>query len=516
MRLKSIAIAILILGGSFYASLTAMDWLWPPRASRPALEKLPPLPPIARRSEFITPIVVPLTVIASTLERAAPRDFGGKADNPASQLLTDADIDWHVSRGTMTATGAQNALNVSTPLAGKLIVTGSLSSASGTPLNNALGNLLGAKAAQQLGNISIKSLNANAAINGTATATARPRLTTDWHLDPQLSAQVTLVNNSLSVAGAKVAVPAQVKPVIDRTVNEQVDRLQQRLRADDSFRRAMREQWASICRSIPLPSPASGAPPLYLEMRPVKALAAQPQIDNAAVTLTVGLQAETRIVNHATTPRCPFPEVLDIQSGLGGGRINVGVPIDLPFAQLGQIAEAELKDRVFPEDGSGAIEARIKSVDVDASGDRLLVSLLVHATETTSWFGLGADAVVRIWCKPVLDANAQVLRLTDLSVAVTSDAAFGLFGALAQRAAPYLTQALEQHATIDLKQLSSGVQQKLAGLIGDLQADQSGVRVKANVTDVRLGEISFDSTTLRVIAEASGTVHVTVTQLPAL
>lgn len=516
MRFKPLAAAILILAGSFFISLEVMDWIWPPRASKPALVKLPPLPSATRKSEFVAPITIPLGVIASALDRAAPRDFSGKADNPASQILTDADLNWHITRGSITASGEQNALTVSTPLNGKLTVTGSLSTAAGSPLNNTLGNLFGAKTAQKLGNISIKSLNASAAINGTATATARPRLTPDWHVDPQLTAQVALANNSLSVAGAKVAVPAQIKPVIDKTVNEQVVRLQQRLRNDEGFRRAMQQQWARACKSIALPSPAPGAPPLFLEMRPIKAMAAQPQIDSAAVKLAVGLQAETRIVDKPTTPQCPFPQTLDIQPALNEGHVNIGVPIDIPFVQLGKIAEAGLKGRTFPEDGSGAIAARIKSVDIDASGNRLLVSLLVHAKEKASWFGLGADATVRIWCRPVLDADAQVLRLTDLSVAVTSDAAFGLFGALAQRAAPYLQQALQEHATIDLKQISSGAQQKLAGIIDGLKTEQNGARVNASVTSVRLGEVSFDSSTLRVIAEATGTLNVTVTQLPSL
>src|SRR3569623_2547412 len=343
MRFKSLAIAVLVLIGSFFISLQAMDWMWPPRATKPVLVKLPPLPPAARQSDFIAPVTIPLGVIASALERAAPREFAGKADNPASQILTTADIDWHITRGVITANGAQHALTISTPLNGKLTVTGSLSTAAGSPLNNALSNLFGAKTAQQLGNISIKSLNANAAINGTATATARPRITPDCHFDPQLTAQVTLANNSLSVAGAKVAVPAQVKPVIDKTVNEQIGRLQQRLSSDESFRRAMQQQWARSCKSIALPSPPPAAPPQFLDMRSVKAMASQPQIDNAAVRLAVGLQAETRIVDKATTPQCPLPATLDIVPALNEGRVNIGVPLDIPFAQLGKIAEASLK-----------------------------------------------------------------------------------------------------------------------------------------------------------------------------
>ena len=48
-------------------------------------------------------------------------------------------------------------------------------------------------------------------------------------------------------------------------------------------------------------------PDLWLEIRPMRAIAAQPKIDGNAVTLLVGVQAETRIVPNETKPKCPFP-----------------------------------------------------------------------------------------------------------------------------------------------------------------------------------------------------------------
>jgi hypothetical protein len=516
MRLKLVLIGAAVLIGSFFVSLKAMDWIWPMTVQKPVLAQLPPLPPVTQQSEIIAPVTIPLTVIASTLDQAAPRNFGGKADNPVEKILSNADINWTVTRGTISASGAQNALRIAAPLDGKLTVTGSLQAGAGTPVGNALNNLLGAKAAQQIGNISIKSLNANAVIQGNATAIARPTLTPDWHVDPQLSAQVDLTNNNLSVAGAKVAVPAQVKPVIDKTVNEQISRLQQRLRTDPSFKRNAKQQWDRLCRSIALPAPGPGLPQLYLEMRPVNALAAQPQIDSSAVKLVMGLQAENRIVSTQTNPQCPFPDSLNIVPALNEGRINIGVPIDMSFDQVSKIIEAQLKGHTFPEDGSGIVEATVKSASVDAAGNRLLISLLVHAREKKSWFGLGADATVRVWGRPVLDEANQILRFTDLSVAVDSDAAFGLLGAAARSATPYLQQALQDHASVDLKTLASGAQQKLASVITGLQSNDNGIKVDANVTSLRLGQIAFDSTTLRVIAEATGTINVTVSQLPRI
>lgn len=41
-----------------------------------------------------------------------------------------------------------------------------------------------------------------------------------------------------------------------------------------------------------------------------------------------------------------------------------------------------------------------------------------------------------------------------------------------------------------------------------------GLRVSADVKSLRLGDVAFDSNTLRVIAEATGSIDVTLTTLP--
>jgi hypothetical protein len=346
--------------------------------------------------------------------------------------------------------------------------------------------------------------------------TARPEILTDWHIDPRLTAQVNLGDTTLTVAGARVAVPAQVKPILDRTVNEQVNLLQQRLRSDRALEQSARREWTKMCRTIPLPPVNADAPPLFLEMKPTKAVAAQPRIDARNVTLMVGLQAETRITARQTKPDCPFPSTLQIVAPRDNGHVSIGVPIDLTFTEVSRIVEAQLKGRTFPDDGSGAVAVTVKAASVNAAGDRLLISLLVNAKEKKSWFGLGGEATIHIWGRPVLDQKKQLLRLADLELAVESNAAFGLLGAAARAAVPYLQHALEERATIDLKALAASAQQKLAAVITDFRKNDDGPRIDAAVTGVRLGDIAFDSTTLRVVAEATGTINVAITALPDL
>jgi hypothetical protein len=278
-----------------------------------------------------------------------------------------------------------------------------------------------------------------------------------------------------------------------------------------------RAQWTKACRSIALQGTGamSTLPPLWLELRPIRAIAAQPQVDATAVTVTLGIEAETRITPVQTKPDCPFPAKIDIVPPTPGG-VSIGVPIDIPFSEINKIVEAQFAGRTFPEDGSGSIKVTVKRASVAASGDRLLISLLVNAREKASFLGLGGEATVHIWGKPVLDQARQSLWLSNIQLAVESEAAFGLLGAAARAAVPHLQRVLAEKATIDLKPFATNAQKKLAALISEFQTNDNGVRVTADITSLRLGDIAFDSKTLRVIADAQGTISVSVTALPAL
>jgi hypothetical protein len=518
VRLRTILLAIAVIAVSFFVSLKTMDWL-SPRASvpAPALVELPPLPPAPRISSIIAPVSIALTAVRDAADRGAPRAFSGKADNPVPQILQDADIGWSASRGPITATGAQDVLSLATPLTGKLNVTGSLSSKATGAVGDAISGLLGSNAAKQIGSVNIKALNASAEIKGNVTITSRPKLAAAWHIEPNLAGQVTLGDSSLSLAGARVNVPAQVKPVIDKTVADQIEAAGARIRTDPSFERNARAQWAKACRSIPLQGTgaASSLPPLWLELRPTRAIAAQPRVDASAITLTIGIEAETSITPAQTKPDCPFPATISIVPPTPGG-VSIGVPIDMPFTDLSKMVEAQFAGRTFPEDGSGSVDVTVKHASVAASGDRLLISLVINAKEKASFFGLGGEATVHIWGKPVLDQAQQTLRLTDVELAVESEAAFGLLGAAARAVMPHLQKVLADKATIDLKPFAANAQKKIAAAISDYHRNEDGVRVVAELSSLRLADIAFDSKTLRVIAEADGAINVYLTALPGL
>jgi len=196
------------------------------------------------------------------------------------------------------------------------------------------------------------------------------------------------------------------------------------------------------------------------------------------------------------------------------GRVSIGVPIDMPFTEVNKLIEAQLKGRTFPENQKGSAVVTVNGATVVPSGDRLLISLRVKATETKSWFGFGADADVHVWGKPVLDAANQTLRLTDLELDVQSQEAFGLLGAAARAAIPYLKDALAAHAQIDLKPFARNALKSVDAAIAKFRDQQPGVAVDAAVTQLRLAGIEFDAKTLRIIGEAEGTVKIAISTLP--
>jgi hypothetical protein len=198
------------------------------------------------------------------------------------------------------------------------------------------------------------------------------------------------------------------------------------------------------------------------------------------------------------------------------GVLAVGVPIDMPFTEVNRLIEPQLKGRHFPEDGSGPVDVEVLGATLAAAGEKLLVSLRVKAREKKSWFGFGTEATVHIWGKPALDQQDQILRLTEISLAVESEAAFGLLGAAARAAMPYLQKALAEKAVIDLKPFAIDARAKIAAALREFQQAGNGVRVDANVNGLRLSGIEFDARTLRITAEATGAVRVAVNELPKM
>jgi predicted small integral membrane protein len=269
-----------------------------------------------------------------------------------------------------------------------------------------------------------------------------------------------------------------------------------------------------MCRSFPLGSAGPNLPNLWLELQPTRAFAAQPRVDAYNVTLTLGIQANTRFVPQETKPDCPFPAKLELVPPLDQGKVAIGLPIDVPFTEISALLDSQLKGKTFPDDKNSPAEMTVESATVAAAGDRLLVSLLVSARERKSWLGLGTAATLYISGKPVLDQGQQVVRLESVALAVESDALFGVVGTAVKMATPYLKTALEKNAVIDLKPTLANARRSIDRALMDFRLQNDDIKVDATMTGLRLVGLEFDSRIVRITAEADGIARVALSKLP--
>jgi len=239
-------------------------------------------------------------------------------------------------------------LSLATPLTGKLNVTGLAVVEGDRRGRDALAGVLGGNIAKQIAQREHQVAHASAEIKGNVTFTSR-RSCRRLASGAEFGRPVTLGDSSLVVAGARVNVPAQVKPSSTRTSPTRSARVETRLRNDRSFEQGARVQWAKACRSIPLQGVSAGStlPQLWLgdESRPAPSRHSPASMPRR-VTVTLGIEAETRHHPAQTKPDWPVPARSN-HSATPGGVSNRGAD-DVPFTEINKIVEAQFAGRTFP------------------------------------------------------------------------------------------------------------------------------------------------------------------------
>jgi hypothetical protein len=533
-NLKLVGGGLAIAAVFFVGTLVALE-LFGSRGEpqKPELAEKPPLPEATRQSVIVAPIAIAIPAIRQAMEQAAPRNLAGKPESQLNKLLAKAEIEYSLERSPLTLIGRADGLSIASTLNGSFratgalatqinnvggAVTGLLSERSKEKINSALAGILKGKDKEKVASVgkdtTARPLDQRADIKGNVNLVARPAITTGWRLEPNLTAQIAIAEANIQIAGVKLNGANEVKPLVDKEVKEQTQALQARLRNDPFIENAARREWAKMCRSFPLGSAGPDLPSLWLELQPTRAFAAQPRVDAYNVTLTLGIQANTRIVPQETSPDCPFPAKLELVPPLDQGKVAIGLPIDVPFTEISALLDSQLKGKTFPDDKNSPAEMTVESAAVAAAGDRLLVSLLVRARERKSWLGLGTTATLYISGKPVLDQGQQIVRLENVALAVDSDALFGVVGTAVKMATPYLKTALEKNAVIDLKPTLANARRSIDKALTDFRLQNDDIKVDATMTGLRLVGLEFDSRIVRITAEADGIARVALNKLP--
>ena len=416
-RSYRIATAIAVAIVFFVATLWALDLLTPTVEPQQAvLAPTSPLPPATRPTMIVAPVAIAIPALRQAMEDAAPRRLSGKPDNPIAKVLSRAEVGYTLERSPLTFTGRADGLIIAADLSGTVRVTGQLPA----QLNSLIAAVTGEQGQQGRKDAAKdgRPIDLHADLKGRIAVTSRPKITTGWRLEANLVGKTDLAEANLLVAGMKFNAAREIKFLVDGAMSDQMLALAARVRDDLSIENAARREWTKLCRRFPLEFDGGRRPAALAGSRPIRALASQPRIDAGNVTITLGVQAETRIVPQQTSPTCPFPAKLELVPPMDQGKIAIGVPIDVPFAELSTLIDAQLSNKTFPEDGSGAAQITVLRSVAAAAGDRVIVSMLVKAKKRTSWFGFGSEATIHISGKPALDDNQQSLRLDDIALTI--------------------------------------------------------------------------------------------------
>ncbi len=72
------------------------------------------------------PIVISRSAVRKILEAQVPRTTIGRQEDPMPRFLTGAEIDWSADRGPVELAELADALEISTELAGRLHIAGTM------------------------------------------------------------------------------------------------------------------------------------------------------------------------------------------------------------------------------------------------------------------------------------------------------------------------------------------------------------------------------------------------------
>ncbi len=487
------------------------------QANRPALQAMPPLQPLTGTSVVLAPAAIALSARSAKRSRrkrrtisAASRKIRCRNCCPARKLT------FTVNRGPLAVSGQPGVLLVTTPLSGQFEALGTLTGAVGSGVS-AVGNAVGNRHRRRR-----RPAGAKPRRQGVRSAHRHPRRgdhggAADHRAElahrAQSAGQVNIVDVVLPIGGLKLSVASAVKPVLDGALRDQMTALETRLRNDPFIENAARAEWAKLCQSISLGAAGQGMPNLWLEIRPVRAIAAQPQIDGRAVTLLVGMQAQTRIVPNQTKPDCPFPQQLDLVAQANGGGVNIAVPIDIPFTEVSRLLDTQFVGKTFPEDGSGAFAATVKAGERRGGGrpapdlasrPRQEAGLLRDRRRRHARY-LGQARARPEPPDPALHRRRARRAVAGGIRAARRGGAGG--GALPAKSAGRpggdRSQAVRRRAP------GSRSRRRSAGS----RRRRRDFSAKVAVTDLRLTGVAYDNTTLRIIANATGSVNVAISSL---
>jgi len=221
-----------------------------------------------------------------------------QARHPLAELLGKADIGWTLARGAITVAGRTEALTISTRSTERcaLLTDRHQAASVGGAVGGALGGLLNGNLGQ-----ACKIWRQDARTS--APNCAAPSRSRRARSSAPIGASIPISAPRSPSVTARCRSPHQAQrrqrgQADARAHGERADgALAGRIRNDPALELAARREWARMCPLDLAQGRGARRTRPVARVKPMHAFAAQPRIDQNAVTLTLGLQAEN--AHHA-------------------------------------------------------------------------------------------------------------------------------------------------------------------------------------------------------------------------
>jgi hypothetical protein len=200
--------------------------------------------------------------------------------------------------------------------------------------------------------------------------------------------------------------------------------------------------------------------------------------------------------------RLPLPPLQRLATGAAPPRLQLALPVHLPYAQLTQALQQGLQGKTFGQDTpAGRVEARLQGLRAYPSADKLVVALDFVARVPGRV--LDVKGSVFIAGRPEVEAGGTVLAFRELGFTRILD--HGLWDLVSALFEDPIRQALERTARVDLAprldQARDRLVQRLAGLghkadagarpgSGPAETRRALVQVKAGEARLTLGRVA--------------------------
>lgn len=470
--------------------------------------KPPTSPPIDARS-FETPesqVLVPVEVSLRALEQAAeegvPRKKSGEKDLPNYGPAAKNKIEWQLTRTSISVSESNGRLHLETKIAGSATVRGRVE-----PIRGTIGKLLGKLKPAVPFSQTVK-------LAATVHASMKPRLTKSWRVQPNIQGQAQLEEARARIAKIiNLSFKSKLQGDVNRAINKEVVRFNERVEEDDFLEKAARDAWAKLCSPISVGD--VGQPPLFLVIKPLEFLAMQPEIDGESVQVGLGLRAKTRLLSNVPEDLdcSKFPQELTIVKEVNGGSV-IALDATLSYSVLNEQLARQLQDGGLIE--TRGARAEIKVITLAPFGNRLLATVEGTFRETR-FLGTRVEGKLFFDVEPTLDEGEQTIGIKNVKIDASSNQALGKVAAgVLSVLAPAIEERLRR-VTLDLKPLAEKERERASKALRRLAGKQSGFGFsKADISKIRLREIQVDNTGVRVLLMVRAKLAVDAITVPLL